>query len=63
MMSEIQRRLDAIQEKNRAVSIIDGRFEGRLGSLVETDGSMCVVELEGDGQVRVAAAHVYRILI
>ncbi len=64
MSSEIQRRFDALQEKRRAVSIINGRFEGRLGSLVERDGSMCVVELDDDdGQVRVRAAHVYGILI
>ncbi len=61
---EMQRRFVALQEEGRdVVSITGGRFEGRAGSLLAHDGSMCVVELDDEGgRVRVTAAHVYKVL-
>ena len=62
MTSESPRRLVALQDEWRDVVLITGgRFDGRAGSLVDHDGSMCVVELDEEGgRVRVTATHVHR---
>lgn len=66
--SEIDRRFSELLADGRtAVTIVDGRFSGRMGALVSSDGAMCVVDLDDDGEgicaeVRVHARNVYKVL-
>lgn len=61
-MNDLSEKAQEFFNQRKEVSIVDGRYEGRSGSLVERDGDMCIIELEGDGQVRVRSRNVYKVM-
>lgn len=66
--NEVNRRFSELLADGRtAVTIIGGRFNGRVGALVSSEGSMCVVDLDDDSEgiaaeVRVLSRNVYKVL-
>ena len=61
-MNDLSEKAQQFFDRRKEVAILDGRFEGQSGALIDTDGDMCIVELDDETQVRVCSSHVYKVL-